>query len=360
MLFAKHKASLTQILDGVCLLLLSLLLPSCELGFYWQAASGQWEILSKRRPIDEVLEDAAVAETAKTKLRLVREVQTFGVEHVRLTAKGRYTKYSDLGRPQVTWLVVASEPYRFQAVEHCFFIAGCFDYKGYFAREDADAFAAKLTAEGKDVLVRPVRAYSTLGWFDDPVLNTFLQADELELMGTVLHEQAHRAIFVKNDTPFNEGLAEFVEDQGVREYLEGRGGEAVALLKTYDSRLADEERFHQILLRGRERLDRLYQSGKPEPEQREEKARLFDALRQDYQAERNSFIVFQYESWFAQPLNNAHLLSVEQYQSRVAAFAALFRESGNKFAEFLEAVRTLAKLPPDERKAKLDELEKST
>jgi predicted aminopeptidase len=346
--------------SSILLLLLSLLLSSCEVSYYWQAAAGQWDILSRRRPIDEELEDPAVPNATKAKLRLVREVQEFGVEHMQLTAKGRYTKYADLGRPQVTWLVVASEPYQFKAVEHCFFIAGCFDYKGYFAKEDADAFAAKLAADGKDVLVRAVRAYSTLGWFDDPVLNTFLQSDELELLGTVLHEQAHRAIFVKNDTPFNEGYAEFVEAEGVREYLEARGEHGSASIKTHQAHLADAERFHQILLRGRKRLEELYESGKPEPELRVGKARLLDAMRQDYQAERNSFIVFEYDGWFARSLNNADLLSVEQYQSRVPAFAALFRENGNDFAKFLDAVRILAKLPPEKRNERLDELEKSS
>ena len=133
-------------------------LSACDLGFYWQAAGGQMEILGRRRPISEVLADDTVAERTKAKLRLVMKVQAFGVERLALPEDGQYTLYVDLRRDQVSWLVVASEPYAIRAVEHCFLIVGCLGYRGYFDREDADEFAASMSAEGFDVLVRPVRA----------------------------------------------------------------------------------------------------------------------------------------------------------------------------------------------------------
>jgi predicted aminopeptidase len=340
--------------------ILVLVLASCDVGYYWQAARGQLEILRLRRPIGEVLADPEVPEPTKAKLRLVLEVQAFGIERMTLPDEGRYTTYADLKRPQVTWLVVASEPYRIQAVEHCYWIVGCLEYRGYFAREDADAFAAELAGQGYDVLVRPVRAYSTLGWFEDPVLNTFLFGDEIGLMGTVLHEQGHRALFVKGDTTFNESFAEFVEQEGVTRYLAGQGESGQDPLRRYRDMRANEARFREIVRGGRARLEKLYSSPMPEPEMHAEKTRLFDVMRRDYENARNSFILLTYDAWFAQPLNNAHLVSIEQYESRVGAFATLFRESGQDFRRFLVAARALAELPEHERRARLDALERGS
>jgi len=336
-------------------------LASCDLGYYWQAARGQMEILRLRRPIDEVLADPEVPEPTKAKLRLILDVQTFGVEKMSLPDEGRYTTYADLQRDQATWLVVAADPFQIKAVEHCYWIVGCLEYKGYFTREDADALAAELEAEGKDVLVRPVMAYSTLGWFDDPVLNTFLRSDEFGLTGTILHEQAHRVLFVKGDTAFNEGFAEFVEQEGVARFLGASGENGRERLQRYRDQQADDARFHALLVRGKARLEAVYAAGRaagmPDAELRLEKARAFDALRQDYENARDSFIVLNYEGWFSRPLNNAHLVSVRQYQSRVAAFAGLFAESGGDFHQFLEAARGLAELDKPERDQRLDALE---
>ena len=256
-------------------------LAACDVGFYWQAAGGQMEILGRRRPIPDVLADERVDDPTKAKLRLVLAVQAFGVERLRLPAEGQYTLYADLQRPQVSWLVVASERYAIRAVEHCYPIVGCMGYRGYFDREDADGFAGSLDEEGYDVLVRPVRAYSTLGWFDDPVLNTMLAGEGLDLMGTILHEQAHRVVFAEGATAFNESFAVFVEREGVRQYLLADGGGEAALGR-YRQRQADRRRFRAILERGRARLEALYRSGRPEPELREEKTRLFERLRRPF------------------------------------------------------------------------------
>ena len=333
-------------------------LTGCELGYYWQAAGGQLEILRKRRPIEEVLADEGVDQAVKAKLRLVLAVQEFGVERLSLPAEGKYLLYADLGRPNVSWLVVASEEFAIKAVEHCFLIVGCLGYRGYFDKADANALAEELAAENFDVRVRPVRAYSTLGWFDDPVLNTFLQSvDELGVIGTIIHEQAHRLLFVKGDTTFNESFAHFVEAQGTGLFLAERGDDGAAPLERYRAQGTDRDRFRTIVKRGAERLNRLYRSELTAEEMRVEKIQLFDRMRRDYQNEKNSFIIDNYDGWFDQPLNNAHLVSFTFYESRVAAFRALFVENEEDFSRFFAAVRTLAELPQEERRARLDMLE---
>jgi predicted aminopeptidase len=339
-------------------LALALAAGACsDVPYYWQAGLGQLEIIGRRRPIVEVLNDPRVSGAVRRKLVLVLKVQDFAVKAMALPAEGQYRYFTDLGRPYVSFLVVAAPPFSLQEHAFCYLLVGCLGYRGYFQRAAAEAFAAELKSEGLDVLVRPVRAYSTLGWFDDPVLNTFLGVDDTSLVGTILHEQAHRRYFLQGDTSFNESFAGFVEGEGVRRYLAAQpGGEAA--LRRQRAVEAERGRYLAILLRGRERLQALYGSGRPEAELRAEKARLFGELRRDYQNERASFNILDYDGWFAQPLNNAHLVGVGQYTAHLGAFRALFEESGEDFGRFYRAVETLGALPPEQRRARLAELEK--
>ncbi|HKI97874.1 MAG TPA: aminopeptidase [bacterium] len=341
---------------AVGLALLPLLGGCSQIAYYWQAGLGQWEILHKREPISEVLADPAVSAETKRKLRLVLSVQDFATKALALPTKGHYTTYADLGRPYVSWLVVATPALSLAEHRFCYPIVGCLGYRGYFAKADAQAEAAELHADGLDTLVRPVRAYSTLGWFNDPVLNTFLAGDDTELIGTIIHEQTHRLYFLKGATDFNESFAVFVEGEGVRRYL-SQPGENPALITRYEAIRADQQRFLDIVRRGRARLAELYGSDLPDADKRTRKPALFEAMRQDYQKERSSFTLLNYDDWFAQPLNNAYLAGVEQYARHVAAFRALFIESGRDFPRFYAAVEALGALPADEREARLNRLE---
>ncbi len=341
-------------------LLLALALPllgACgELGYYWQAGMGQLELLGKRRPIAEVLDDATVGAETKARLRLVQAVQAFGTAALALPEDGHYTTYVALERPYVSWLVVAAPEFSLEAERFCYLIVGCLAYRGYFAEADARDFAAGLRAEGLDVAVRPVRAYSTLGWFDDPVLSSFLGGERTVLMGTILHEQAHHRYFLEGATAFNESFAVFVEVEGVHRYLAAQGAPGRRQIERYEAIRADRERFHALVLQGRERLATLYAQGLPPDALRTAKAAALAALREDYQSARSSFKLLNYDRWFAQPLNNAHLAGVAQYARHVGAFRALFAESGHDFARFYAAVEALGELPPARREARLDEL----
>jgi predicted aminopeptidase len=240
----------------------------------------------------------------------------------------------------------------------CYWIAGCLGYRGFFAKADADALAKELTAEGFDVALRPVRAYSTLGWFDDPVLNSFLNQDDVDVAATIIHEQAHHRLWVKGDTTFNESYAVFVEREGLRRFAEARrteGGEA--LWQRYQGFEADRDLFTSIVLRARQRLIEIYASPLTDEEKLARKKEAIAELRADYQKHRDAFKLSDYDGWFAQPLNNAHLAGIAQYTSRVPAFRELFRQQGEDFSKFFVAVETLGKLPPKERDTQLDQLE---
>ncbi|MDH4247073.1 MAG: aminopeptidase, partial [Deltaproteobacteria bacterium] len=285
----------------------------------------------------------------------------FATQELGLPQKGHYRFYTDLDRPQVSWLVVATPALSLREHTFCYLIVGCLGYRGYFLREDADAMAAELTAQGLDVLVRPVRAYSTLGWFDDPVLNTFLQGPEVDVVGTVIHELAHRRYFLSGDTAFNESYATFVEEAGLERFLhrtaEIGGASPVTALERWRALQADEERFQTLVARTVERLEALYASDTTEEVKRREKTALFTKFREDYQSARGSFTLSNYEGWFAQALNNAHLVGMGHYTRYVRAFKALFAEQGGQFEPFYRAVEALGALPEAERRTRLAQLE---
>ncbi len=337
----------------------ALLLSGCsEAAYYWQAVNGQVAILNERRPIPQVLEDPAVSEAVKAKLRWVLTVQDYAATALAEPREGNYKYYADVGRPYVTWLVVAAPELEMTEHTWCYPIAGCLGYRGYFAKPGAEALAKDLAAQGLDVAIRPVRAYSTLGWFDDPVLNTFLSQDDVDLAATIIHEQAHRRLWVKGDTTFNESFAGFVEREGLRRFAESHraaGGEA--LWQRYVQLEAERDLFTDIVLRARQRLIGIYAGAATPEERRAQKREAIAALRADYQKRRDAFRLSDYNGWFAQPLNNAHLVGIAQYQTRRDAFRALFREQGEDFAQFFTAVEALGKLPPAERNARLDQLE---
>ena len=346
---------------GVLAILMGVLLivGGCsDLPYYWQAGMGQLEILNNRRPLDEVLADPGTSTETRRKLRLIQSVQNFATERLAIPVEGHFRYYADLERPYVSWLVIASQPLALEEYKFCYFIVGCLGYRGFFDPVDAESLAGELRGENLDVIVRPARAYSTLGWFDDPVLNTFLKGEDVDLIATVIHEQSHGVFFLEGETAFNESFATFVETEGVRQFLAqfedpGQG----ATLERFENIRKERLRFQDLLKRTRARLEHLYASDQPPETKRTEKAQLIEKLREDYRVARDSFKILNYEAWFRQPLNNAHFVGLAHYTLHVPAFEALFNESGRDFNRFYTAVESLAALPPAERNARLQKLE---
>src|SRR5580700_4889366 len=172
-------------------------LPGCALGYYGQAVQGQWQLMRARRPITSVLADPSASEQLKARLRLVQDARDFAVSELGLPDNRSYRSYSDLKRPYVVWNVVAAPEFSVKPLRWCFPVAGCVSYRGYFHERSARRFAAGLAARGNDVLVAGVTAYSTLGHFADPVLNTMLSYGDLDLVATIFHELAHQLIYVR-------------------------------------------------------------------------------------------------------------------------------------------------------------------
>jgi predicted aminopeptidase len=340
-------------LGWASLLLVAGCLAACStLGYYWQAADGQWELERKARPITEVMADPATPADLQLQLTRVQAIRDFASRDLALPENGSYRKYADLKRPYVVWDVFAAEEFSVVPRQWCFPVAGCVGYRGYFAQADAERFAAELKAKGYDVYVGGVPAYSTLGWMDDPVLNTFVRYPETELARLVFHELAHQVVYVKGDSTFNESFAVAVELEGVRRWVAGHG--APEQQTAFEQAQARRRDFAELIARTRERLREMYASDLTPERKRAAKLQALETMRAEYQALRASWNGFGgYDWWFAQPVNNAQLASVAIYTQLVPGFQALLAGEGGNLPRFYASVRDLARLPEAERAARL-------
>ena len=198
-------------------------LSSCGIGYLIQAGKGQSQLMRARQPIDRLIASDSTDATLKARLELVRAARDFASRELALPDNGSYRSYAALHRPYVVWNVVAAPEFSVQPKTWWFPITGRVAYRGYFKEENARQFALGLEAEGYDTLVGGVSAYSTLGRFSDPVLDTMMPYGDLQLVGTIFHELAHQLVYVKSDSEFNEAFAVSVEQAGLARWLEARG-----------------------------------------------------------------------------------------------------------------------------------------
>lgn len=324
--------------------------------YYLHLAGGQIDLLRARQPIARLLENPDTDPALKQRLQRAQSARAWAVQALGLPDNGSYTDYADLHRPYVVWNVFAAPRDSLQAVEHCFLLVGCLAYQGFYTREQAQARATDLAAQGYDTHVGGVPAYSTLGWFDDPVVNTMMVWGDAQLIGTLFHELAHQRLFVRDDTEFNESYAQFVEQEGLRQYLE-----IVPLPHDADA-LGRRTQFVRLVLGARERLTQLYAQSLPAAQMEARKQAEFAQLRVDYQRLRNGPWngYAGYDAWFADgELNNAKLLPFGLYDAYVPAFARLFDQEQRDWARFHAAARQLGEQDADARRSELDRLRRS-
>ncbi|MEZ5332770.1 MAG: aminopeptidase [Thermoanaerobaculia bacterium] len=259
-----------------------------------------------------------------------------------------FSQYVDLDRPYAVWNVVAAPELSVEPITWCFPVAGCVTYRGYFSEQGARRFATRLEEEGLDVAVQGVSAYSTLGWFADPVLSTFVSYPEPDLAALLFHELAHREVYVRDDTTFNESFATAVEEEGLRRWLQAVGG-AADEMETYQDRIAAEGELARRVLACRQRLAELYASPVSDEDKRAGKARLLAEL----SAGADDPELGPWGAWLAGPLDNADLASIGEYRSLVPSFRRLLAENAGDLPSFYAAVGELARLPAQRRQQRL-------
>ncbi len=326
-----------------------------NLGYYTQSIRGQLDLLWKRAPIADLIKRPETPAQLKDKLTRVLRLREFASQTLRLPDNGSYRSYADLQREHVVWTVYATPEFSLELRKWCFPFAGCVSYRGHFSPAAAEEFAAPLRAQNDDVYIGGVDAYSTLGWFDDPVLNTFVRRSEPALAGLIFHELAHQQLYVKNDTTFNESFARTVELEGVRLWLQNYG--TPAQLDDYTRNEARRDEFLAVVNHARERLHEVYAAKLSSDDKRLRKQQVFALIQNDYAELKRRWGGYAgYDAWFATQLNNAKLASVTTYADDVPAFQALLKQQNYDFAAFYTAAKKLGELPAAERKDSLQKL----
>jgi predicted aminopeptidase len=313
-----------------------------------QSAEGQLSLMSKRESIDAVIDSPSTPQKLRAQLKSVTAIRNFASRDLGLPDNGSYRKYADISRPYVVWNVVAAPEFSIEPKRWCFPIVGCVAYRGYFVEGRARRFAAKLHAQGFDVVVGGVAAYSTLGHFDDPILSTMVGWNDVELAAIIFHELTHQLLYVSNDAAFNEALATTVEEEGVKRWLEAQGRD-----RDLQQHLIEQQHYLEVIglmNETRGHLATLYASGLPPPLMREKKREAFESLRDTYGA-----LLQQwngrgpFDAWFAKDINNAHLASIATYFACVPGFERELKAAAGNLPAFYRRVRELAKLDKEKR-----------
>jgi predicted aminopeptidase len=329
------------------LALIPCLLTACAgPGYYFQAASGHWKLMKSRQDVNELIGEQSTDPSLAGELKAARSILDFAENTLYLPSRGSYQTYVETGRNAVVWNVVAAGEFSLEAKKWCFPVAGCVPYRGYFEQGNAERFAAKLRDRGLDVAVTPVAAYSTLGWFEDPLLDTMLRGPETQLAATIIHELAHQRLYVKGDTTFNESYASFVETAGVEMWLAANRGPEPATNWLRQRAAVDD--FHQLLKQTREALGQLYLATDGGPQSRKAKMRIIDDLRREYlELREHKWAGHDYfAAWFTSGINNARLALFDSYEAGVCAFDGLFMEAGEDMKIFHELARERSELEP--------------
>lgn len=325
------------------------LLSGCGTTYLLQAARGQWQVMHGRQPLAAVIAHPDTDDGLRGRLEQVSAARDFASRELGLPDNRSYRTYRALGRPYVVWNVVAAAEFSVQPRQWCFPFTGCLAYRGYFHEDAAQRYALSLARRGYDVNVGGVSAYSTLGHFADPVLDTMMRYGDVQLIGILFHELAHQQVYAPGDSEFNESFATAVEREGLRRWLARH--DRSAELDAFLAREQAHRQLQQMLLESREQLRRLYAEPLPAERMRQRKQELLQSTAEALRAyEAQHQLQSGYDTWLRAGLNNAHLVSVGTYHDCVPAFEALLmRGDGNLQTLYAEA-RRLARATPAGRR----------
>lgn len=325
-------------------------LSGCStLGYYAQSVNGQLEIMVKSRSIDRLINNNSLPRDTLAQLTLSKQIRDFAINELGLPDNNSYLDYADLKRDFVVWNVFAAPELSLQGRQWCYLIVGCLSYRGYFSEEAANSLANELENQGYDVFVGGVTAYSTLGWFADPVLNTMLRYGDTYLAKVIFHELAHQKVYIKNDTEINEAFADTVAEAGVRRWLDGNSLNTYPF-EQFEMIQLQEDEFVELVLKYRNQLDDLYNSGLSAAQKRMQKSALLEQMSKEYQQMYPDNIHRRYDSWFATGLNNAKLMAVVTYRKYMPGFRKMLMGVDNNLDAFYRLTDQLRHCTYEERR----------
>ena len=367
----RRRTRLRRLLPGLLLVVAVGAVSGCHtLSFYGQAIKGQYQLLVHERSIQKLRSDPETPAPLKARFELLEQLRGFAAEELKLPVDNHYRKYVDVHRPFVVWNVEAAPEFSLEARTWWYPLVGSLEYRGYFSLRGATNYAAYLRRKGYDVSVGGVQAYSTLGWFKDPVLNTFIFEPDAELAEIIFHELSHQRVFAHGDTDFNEAFATSVGEEGARRWLKARGN--AAALEQYLAHLRRNRQFVRLVMATRARLETLYgdtvaEGGrvKASPKNhhvtaadlRRQKLQLLEEMKSEYARLKATWDGdTEFDGWFVRQVNNASLNSVATYYDLVPGFDRLLARGGGDLEKFYVAARALSKKSKRERQEALTRL----
>jgi predicted aminopeptidase len=336
--------------------LLLILTAGCsEILYYGQATKGQLSLLLAQDDIRDLIEDENTPPDLRHRLSYLLQARQFAEEQLSLPTGDAYLDYVSLDRDYVLWNITAAEEFSLSGHQWCYPVVGCQSYRGYFSEKAAKDFARSLHSSGLETWVSGIDAYSTLGWFDDPVLSTFLKRDDTALAALLFHELAHRVLYIDGDTAFNESFATAVEQASVKLWMQARG--------TPDNYARYQENknayrvFVTMILATNQDLKKIYQSDLPVEEKRQQKQNAFADMREKFaQACTTDPTLCRFQGWVNGEMNNAKLITVANYHQHVDAFMRLLTMHADDFSAFFKEAARLGELPEAQRQLALKQL----
>lgn len=319
-----------------------------SINYYSQSVQGQLEVMQKSQDIVDILKKNDISNSLRNKLNTVLLLRKFSTEQLGLPKNNSYLSYTDLERDYVIWNIFANEEFSIEPVQWCYLIVGCLSYRGYFSQSAAKQHAAKLAKQGYDIYLGGVPAYSTLGWFDDPILNTMLGWSDVRLASVLFHELAHQQLYIRNDTEFNESYADAVAHIGVTKWLTQKND--INLIKEYQQSQQQEQEFVDLVMRYKSILNEIYQSSESEEIKRKQKNEALQIMRNEYFKMSKIWGQNPYKEWISTDINNAKLAAIVTYRKYVPAFLDLYQKLGKNLSDYYSFIKSLSDCKPMKRK----------
>jgi predicted aminopeptidase len=330
---------------------MAVVLSGCEaVGYYRQAIAGEYQILAHQQPVSALIADPGTPPKLKSRFQEVLKMRQFAEQELKEPADDNYVKYTDLRREYVVWNVNVAPALSMDPKTWWFPIVGRASYRGYFNERSALRYAEKWEKRGWDVYVDGIETYSTLGWFHDPLLNTFINEPEWDLAETIFHELGHHRLFVSGDTDFNEAFATTVGEEGVRRWY-AAANDTNSYSQYLKSRRHESD-FVKLVLAANSELKAVYTNAAlSAPQKLTRKGEIIDELRVNYARLKTQWGVKKsgYDDWVSEPINNAKLNTVVSYYDLAPGFKAILRAQGGNMEKFYAATAALAKMPLEKR-----------
>jgi predicted aminopeptidase len=335
----------------------AILLAGCEAGYIGRAAYEEGCILWRRKPIDTVLARSDLPTEVRSRLETVLKVREFAGDHLGLNVGGAYTSISEVDKGAIVWVVMAAPRDSLEPYTWWFPIVGRIPYRGYFNKDHAEAEAAEMEQRGYDTMVRPAVAFSSLGFFNDPLLSNMLRVNHIELAGIIIHELFHRTYFLASDVMFDESAATYVGSAGAVKFFEASEGPGSADAAAARGILDADLKFGRFLNAQAARLTELYASGLPRDEILKRRVKIFESIKAEYAQLKPQLSGLERFDLDKQPLDNAVLINYLIYFHDLDSFAKLERIYGGNLHDTIKAIIALAE---SDRENPFDAIERAT